>query len=227
MEFNWTTIGIFVAVWLVGYLLGLLESSIKNDKKEAKEKNASEGEELEEGVAPATASSEAKEFEPEVLAVFERMSGALKIRLDGEIIDYKSDLIPEQRARLLALVVSLRPWLEGTKAVNPSPPLPVEVKVAAEPKPAPKVDLELDTDADAASFSHLSMVEQINRVLQKKLEEHPLNKRGISLGSALDGGLLVKVGLNKYDNVEEVPEQEIQDIIHEAIAEWDAKVLPN
>ena len=68
MEFNWTTIGIFVAVWLVGYLLGLLEAAIKNDKKETEEKNAIEGEELEEGVASTTISSKAKEFEPEVLA---------------------------------------------------------------------------------------------------------------------------------------------------------------
>ena len=222
MEFNWASVGILVAVWLVGYLLGLLESAIKNDKKE-EERNAIQGEELEEGIA----SSEAKEFEPEVLTVFERMSGALKIRLDGEMIEYKSDITSEQRERLLALVVSLRPWLEGAKAVKPASPPPAEVKISAPPKPAPKVDLELDSKTADSSFNQLSMIEQIDYILQKKLERHMLSKRGIALGTALDGSILVKVGLDKYDAVEAVPEQEIQDIIREAIAAWNARALPS
>ena len=38
MEFDLKTIGLWVAIWLVGYVLGLLEAAIKNKGKEKREK---------------------------------------------------------------------------------------------------------------------------------------------------------------------------------------------
>ncbi len=84
MEFNLTTLGILVAVWLVGYLLGLLEAAIKNRNKKVV---ASDIIDMPEEALPVPELTE-----PEILAIFQRISGALKLRLDGEIVNYKSDL---------------------------------------------------------------------------------------------------------------------------------------
>ncbi len=225
MEMNWTTIGILIAVWVVGYLLGLLESAIKNDsKKERDDVNLREGEELAEGETPSA--FEREDLEPEVLTIFKRVSGALKLRLDGEMVEYKSDLTVEERERLLSLIISLRPWVDGAKTASSSAPLPADAKIPVVAKPVPKVNLELDPDLEKASLENLSMLEQIDRVLQKKLNGHPLEQRSISLGAAPDGGLLVKVGFDEYESIDKIPEQAIQDIIREASAEWEARVTP-
>ncbi|MBT3713802.1 MAG: hypothetical protein HOG15_10670 [Anaerolineae bacterium] len=228
MEFNWTTVGVLIAVWVVGYLLGLLEAAMKtsNKKERLDEDLTSLADDGSEAVA-----SQVRVLEPEVLAVFERLSGALKLRIDGEIVEYKSDISTEQQKRLINLVVSLRPWIEGTTKEEKTTPLPADAKISTlqESKylgEEPEVPIEIDPELENVAFANLSMVEQIDRVLQKKLQGHPLEKRGIALRSALDGSLLVRVGLEEYEWIDEIPDQPIQDIIREAIAEWEAKATP-
>ncbi len=226
MELNPTTLGILVAVWIVGYLLGLLESAIKNDRKAKKDnqeeipppENAAKAEPPESPLTPDI-------LEPEVLTVYQRISGALKLRIDGETIEYSADINEGQRKKLLALVVALRPWLETKTEENapkehPAPPLKPPTKPAPPPA-APAVGAGIDIKT-----SGLSIVDQIDRILQAKLENSPLNKRGIRLRSSLGGGLLILVGLDEYEWVDDIPEQEIQDVIREAIAEWEEKATP-
>ena len=231
MEFNWTTIGILVVVWLVGYLLGLLESAIKSDMRKGKEEKAKIPKEAELEVTDVPREVEEKIIEPEILTVFERISGALKLRLDGEMVEYTSDLTPEQRDRLLKVVVSLRPWLDGLK--KPTQTAPLSAKTSAPTIPAssakfnkpstPLVKTKEEIKAEIAkkSYSDLSMVEQIDRILRKKLENSPLGKRGIRMRSSLSGGLLIEVGLAEYEWIEDIPEEAIQDIIRASIAEWE------
>jgi len=224
MEFNLTTLGILVAVWLVGYLLGLLEAAIKNrNKKSKKDVNIARVD----GQDEDNILSAPKVLEPEVLAMFERVSGALKLRLDGEIVNYKSDLTAEQRERLLNLVVTLRPWLDTQKRAKPLAPLLADAKIQTTPRPAARAEVDLDVELVESDYSKLSMVEQIDRILHKKLEGHPLAQRGIQLRTASNGGLLVQVGLDEYEWIDEIPEQPIQEIIREAIAEWEENATTN
>ncbi len=229
MEFNWTTIGVLIAVWVVGYLLGLLEAAIKNSNKE---------EEVKEGTASPTGDGdeadrlEPRVLEPEALAIFERLSGALKLRIDGEIVEYRSEISAEQQKRLINLIVSLRPWVEGTTKEEKTTPLPEDAKISTlqESKylgDEAEVPIEIDPELENVAFANLSMVEQIDRVLQKKLQGHPLEKRGIALRSALNGSLLVQVGIDEYEWIDDIPDQPIQDIIREAIAEWEEKATPS
>ncbi len=221
MEFNLTTLGILVAVWVVGYLLGLLEAAIKNgDKQEKKDDDVVLNEDGEEVEIDALAS----DLEPEILAIYERISGALKLRLDGEIIEYKSDITAEQRGRLLNLVVSLRPWLDGTKVEAPLAPLPAGAKIPTTP---PDKEVEVSEVAQQMEYANLSMVEQIDRVLQGKLDGHPLEQRGIQLRASVSGGLLFQIGLVEYEWIEDIPDQPIQEIIREAIAEWEENATAN
>ena len=240
MEITPITIGILVAVWVVGYLLGLAEAAIKNDNKEKKKS---------EDIAPIEGNSDDEvtelspssknTLEPEVLAIFERISGALKLRLDGEMVEYKSDLTAEQHDRLLKLVVSLRPWLETKKEKDSLAPLPQDAKISTMPASLVKAATELrknEEGNDAAEnydgdgglgYANLSMVEQINRILQKKLSQSHLDKHGIQLGASISGSLLIQIGVKEYEWIDEIPEKEVQDIIREAIAEWEENTTPN
>ena len=242
MEFTPTTIGILVAIWVVGYLLGLGEAAIKNDNKEKKKGEFSVPiEEGSDGEVTELASLSQNALESEALAIFERISGALKLRLDGEMVEYKSDLTAEQHDRLLKLVVSLRPWLETKKEKDSLAPLPQDAKISTMPASLvqttiksgkgdeEKEDAEIyEDDGDGGlGYASLSMVEQINRILQKKLSRSHLDKRGIQLGASVSGSLLIQIGIEEYEWIDEVPEKEVQDIIRESIAEWEKNATPD
>ena len=222
MDFNIKTFGLWALIWLVGYGLGLLEAKIKNDNKERREKAVSDtimNEALPHPSPPAPP-------ENELLSVFERVSGVLKLRIDGEMVEYQSDLDAEKRARLLKIVVALRPWLEKSpeKAVSPAPVVAQKPVLATPPPPVKSVEkplTEVEQNLEKITTSKLSMVEQIDKILQRKLAGHPLEKEKIYLRTALNGTLLILIGTREYEWIDDIPEQPIQDIIREAIAEWE------
>ncbi|MEA3350252.1 MAG: hypothetical protein U9Q82_06500 [Chloroflexota bacterium] len=68
-----------------------------------------------------------------------------------------------------------------------------------------------------------SIVAQIDAVLQEKLETSPLEDKGICLTETLKGGMAVMVGLDKYEDIESVPDDEIIALIRSAVSEWEAR----
>jgi hypothetical protein len=68
----------------------------------------------------------------------------------------------------------------------------------------------------------LSMVEQIDGILQRKLAETSGGPRGVRLVEGSDGSLRVFVGVLSYA-YEDVPDDEVKRMIREAVAEWEAK----
>ncbi len=93
------------------------------------------------------------------------------------------------------------------------------------PTPAPVTPpaLAIKDDKPAAP---LSMVAQIDEILQTKLATTTYAGRGIRLQESPEGGVTVLVGIHKYAGVGEVPDAEIQAIIRLAIAEWEKKYTP-
>jgi hypothetical protein len=90
------------------------------------------------------------------------------------------------------------------------------------PKPATPVP---DDDNDRAAES-LSIVGQINSVLQARLVGTPLADKGIRLQESLEGGVTVWVGISKFEGVDAVPDNEIKAVIRAAITEWENKYTP-
>jgi len=221
MEFNWITIGILVAVWLVGYLLGLLEAAIKNSGDKPKEETSPASSPELEGDENIPEAPEV--IEPEVLAIFERLSGALKLRLDGQLIEYPDDTNEEERQKLLGLIRKLRPWVEA-KEEKPNP-LTADEKITASPTISPlTTENKVNEAHKELTFQKMSMREQVDSILQKKLEDHPLESRGIRLGTSESGGLLFQIGLDEYEWLEDIPDLPVQEIIRKAIAEWEERV---
>lgn len=221
MEFNWATIGVLVAVWLIGYLLGLLEASFKESAKQDPLDNETPARKKENGENDSRVKEAAPPLETEVVAIYERISGAFKVRLDGKMIEYADNLKPEERERLLSILVKMRPWVEKPKEAEPHSvgqdigTAPTAIKLGKSEK--------VEEALAEMAFRDLSMREQIDYLLQKKLEGHPLAGRGICLGSSPSGGVVFQIGLEKYEWLDEIPDPAIREIIQAAITEWEEK----
>ncbi|HMZ08022.1 MAG TPA: hypothetical protein PK078_10420 [Anaerolineales bacterium] len=163
--------------------------------------------------------------------------GLLRLKKEGNRIIVDLDGIPlteytsaERKKRLIELISYLRPWVDGAQS-QPPPQTTAEALLTPEPPPAVKpiepFVTRVKKEANAATeFKLLSMVQQIDTVLQKRLAGTPLEKAGIRLQDSPQGGLEVYIGVQKYDAIEDVPDANIKSIIREAIAEWEKKHVP-
>lgn len=216
-------IGLWVLIWLIGYGLGLFEGWAK--LKMLKEK------------PPEVIQSPPQLIEENyTLAIFEE-GNALKLKMDGSKLESRAQMSEGQRKRLVSLVVGLRPWLEGGKTQSTPTPAPITAPVVQKPAdaPAPKVSasnppsqpLIVERSQEEIEYASLSMVQQINWLLQKNLEGHPLKAKRIRLQGALTGGVEFYVGSQCYEFIDEIADPEIQQVIKQAIAEWENKSTPS
>lgn len=67
----------------------------------------------------------------------------------------------------------------------------------------------------------LSVVDEVNEILQRKLHGSPLAGKGIHLMENHHKEIRFWVGLNSYNDVEEIPDSEVRQIIDEAVREWE------
>ena len=87
-----------------------------------------------------------------------------------------------------------------------------------ESKPEPESELD---EEDEPKAKILSVVDEVNNILQKKLHGSPLAGKGIHLMENHNREIRFWVGLNSYNDAEEIPEEEIRQIIDESVREWE------
>jgi hypothetical protein len=159
----------------------------------------------------------APEGSVEILRVWRTAEGQVRLGMDDQALENANALSAEQRRRLVKLVIDLRPWLEASSegipareaAVQPAAPAAKEVKKPEE-KPAVPPPVVIKT-----------IVQQIDEVLQAKLEGTPLKGRDIELTDGPLGAVIVRIGLNKYDGIDAVPEPEVKALIRQAVSDWE------
>lgn len=97
--------------------------------------------------------------------------------------------------------------------------------VVAGRRPAGLFDIiSLALDADVPKFEYpKSLAAQVDEILQVKLEDHPLKNKAIRLLELPGQGMVVMVGLEKYPEIDAVPDEEIRFLIRESVAEWSSK----
>lgn len=242
MEFNWSIAG-WIAALLFVYIFGLVEGRSKGYKK----RKAEEEQEKRSQPPPEPETVTVTVDDPGILRI-KNENGAFALDLDGNRIN-PSSLLPEQRKRLIEILNIMRPWLEGKPVSAPAatskPPAfqpPSTPSIQAQPKPAPvqpaspppppaasqprtaKPTVIPVEDRPAAPAN--SIVTQIDTILQARLEGTPLDGRGIFLTQSSEGGVIVYVGLTRYNGIDEVPDAEIKAAIRDAIAEWENKYTP-
>jgi hypothetical protein len=246
MEFSLLVlIGISVAAMFFGYFFGLSEGRGQGYKKRQKEEASNPAVQMT-LPPPSPPNAPPMPVVPAQAAGKSLLNLSLDARerpcldLDGQPVD-TTQMEPQQRKRLIDLIVLMRPWIEaGPVAKQAAPPAPAESpsrsKVRAAPAPrapaaaAAALDLRsaaaIDTPAAPAVPAPTTMVGQIDSILQIRLVGTPYASRGVRLVESAEGGAMVVVGNDHYEGVAEVPDPEVQAIIRAAIAEWENRFTP-
>jgi hypothetical protein len=244
MEFPWSILA-WIAALIFVYVFGLYEGRGQGYKK----RKAEEEQEKKDQPASVSQIKTVTVDDPGLLRI-KNENGSIALDLDGARVNPAS-LSADQRKRLIDMLSIMRPWLEGrpvpasapatpsqptsisdrleTFAGTPtqSKPAPVQPTPPSQPL-APLTTPRPSTIAkeDRPSAPANSIVSQIDSVLQARLEGTPLGERGIFLTQSPEGGVIVYVGLTRYNGVDEVPDPEIKAAIRAAISEWEDRYTP-
>lgn len=230
--------GLGLVILLIGFFIGYVDSNIRSVKKiDAAETKANVARaEAEQKLAAAEAlkaSVPASVDDPGLLRL-KNKNGAPSLEMDGVVLNVKN-ISAEQKKRLIELVTVMRPWVEGgrtpaaiSQPAAPSPSGTMQTPSApASPREVFSRPLQpLKKPETDKQISSLSIVQQIDSVLQERLLDTPLEKSGIRLQESPQGGVEVYVGLQKFDSIDEVPDETVKKIIRAAIAEWEEKYTP-
>jgi hypothetical protein len=162
------------------------------------------------------------------------------IEMDGKVYHSYLDLNEEQQKLLANLVNGATTWVakdpqeRGSSELAPDNHPPAELNyhhdspvwsvkpVSMNPVNALFSALSVENQ-QALPRNLLSLAEQIDEILQEKIRHTQLAHRGIRLVTGMDNSLVVWVGLNKYENLENVAEAEIRTAIQEAVQEWEKR----
>jgi len=166
---------------------------------------------------PAADQTPAPKGAVEVLRVWRGGDGKLHLGMDGQQLDNPAALSSEGRRRLVKLVIDLRPWLEATSEAAPGREAAVQ-PVATAPREAKKSE---EKSAAPTPVALKTIVQQIDEVLQAKLERTALKDRDIELIDGDLGAVIVRIGLDKYAGIDAVPDAEIKALIRQAVVEWE------
>jgi hypothetical protein len=254
MEFSPTPvfyvfIGLMIGM-VIGWAMGFFDSNTRTSKKiEAAESKMKEAErkiaEAEQNLQP----SQTRQSDPSLLSL-KKKDGRFTLEMDGVLVT--DGLSTDRRKRLIELLTVFRLWLDGgpsspaaSQPAAPIPasrppvfdpaqgaishPVPVSLRNAPPPVPVPvtlQSLVQTKKPEPEKNIASLSIVQQIDTVLQERLLNSPLAKRGIRLQESIQGGVEVYVGLNKFLAVDDVPDEEIRTAIRAAIAEWEKKYTP-
>ncbi|NOH01480.1 MAG: hypothetical protein HND47_05640 [Chloroflexi bacterium] len=161
------------------------------------------------------------------------------IELDGVPLS-TATFTADKKKRLVELISLFRPFLDApvqapqpAQPTNFPPTVPPAAPVTPPTPPAPGSSL-LGVSAPGQpakkdpekEFKLLSIVQQIDTVLQKRMEGTPLEGQGIRLTDSPAGAVEVYIGLQKFDSIDEVPDEAVKKAIRAAIAEWEQKYVP-
>ena len=221
-----TLVGIALAAMFFGYFFGLFEGRGQGYRKRKKEEPVDR-----QVPPPDPAASEATPKSVQSQALLEldlNEAGHPRLRIDGGEVD--AQRVPtEQRRRLIELMVMLKPWVDpgGATASTPTRVERASQVPAGRGRASAETVAAMPTPpAPAVADSQMSLVAQIDGILQARLAGTPLEARAIRLAETLHGGATVFVGSTQYEGVDQVSDPEIQSAIRAAIAEWENKYTP-
>jgi len=157
----------------------------------------------------------------------------LVVEMDGVLHRQESDLHADQKQKLITLVSELQTWIgASTAAAAVVPPQPAKSEPAIEKTGDEQEGTNLNplkifgaalqpqkkTEADEIDQS---IVSQIDQILQTRLEGTNLEDRGIRLVEGPDQGMVIEIGLDKYTEIDAVPDAQVRQLIRLSVADWE------
>ena len=224
--------GIFTLIlgYVIGNFLPMLKqkstSQIDNDTNMEVDANPMDTQTEAERAVPATAT-------PGLLDVAHlwrhEESKQMVAQIENQYINHGDDLTSDQHALLSLALLDLGDWVGLESRMQAVEDLQVENENELEDKTAPAFFSPIDMLKKAVTsdvflpLAETSLAEQIDPILQSLLDESPLRGRGISLMDIEGRGMVVNVGLDMYDAVGDVPDEEIRTLIQKAVAVWERR----
>lgn len=237
ISFNPTPVFYVIVGLLIGMVIGWLIGFFDSNGRSAKKIQASEAQaesaiaeanskisQAEQRIALAGRTSQNTQDDPGLLRV-KNDKGRITLEMDGAFI--VPPLPADKRKRLIELVSVFRSYLEtgqlSQATLQPSAP----IQTAPGPGSAQPGETQPNQTTEPEKItSTLSIVGQIDSVLQKRLMNSPLFKRGIRLQDSIRGGVDVYIGSQKYNSIDDVPDESVKSEIRAAIAEWENRFTP-
>ncbi len=133
-----------------------------------------------------------------------------------EWVGEASQLTLVQRTRLEKNLAEAQQWL-GVET-KPAPVAPPKIKEVVTSEVTPPV---LPPKNAEKHKRQLSIVEQVDEVLQDLLEGSPLEARKIRLTEMPDKGVTVWVENEHFDGIDAVPDAEVKGMIQQAVRKWE------
>jgi hypothetical protein len=232
---------LIIVAAIAGYVLGIVDSRLT----QAAQKK------LAEASKPAEETPKDENIAGEHTVLKVTVDPAIKwhLELDGSRLEDPNVMNPEQRQRLVNVVVQMRPWIDGKlapamvpapepvssrSAPEPPPLKPLTASPAAQihipPPPPPKIDalhglrtLLKNEVKSPDKIKGVSIVAMVDDVLQAKIPGTPFSGKGIRLEEGSLGEVIVYVGASRYSGIDAVPDPEVQALIRSAIADWEKR----
>lgn len=130
--------------------------------------------------------------------------------LNGTYVD--KDKLPQEILNIITV------QQEATSTPEPQTPIQPQYPIEDALVP-PEIEAEEEGEPEVRM---LSVVDEVNDILQKKLHGSPLAGKGILLMENHNQEIRFWVGLDSYNDVEEIPDSEVRNIIDESVREWEA-----
>ena len=219
-----TVLIVAVVCVAVGFLVGILVNTLKGDREtpEAPAKTVTQP------PAPTTTQVEIARF------FRDRPGEPILVEMEGKTYGNSLELDTPQREILEDLVIEVRNFLGqlsvfsnagsdssgygGASYMESKPAFSTPVYAPASPA------LVLDQPAPAAApVQAKSIVGQIDDILQEKLSRTKHANEGIRLSESPTKGAVVMIGRTAYPGIDEIPDEEVKELIRQSVAEWETR----
>lgn len=157
----------------------------------------------------------------------------LVVEMNGVSHRQENDLHADQKRLLVNLIRELQSWIGSSTTAAAESAAHADIPKAAHPqadevKKSPGLNplkvfsesLQPMKKSDADELDQ-SIVSQIDKILQTKMEGTHLEDQGVRLVEGPDQGMVIEIGLDKYTEIETVPDEQIRNLIRVSVAEWE------
>ena len=165
----------------------------------------------------------------EILKVWhEDKSGKLKVDFNNRPYEQAIELSSKDRYKFQQILLQLNTWFGPETSSNLEASNEVsEVDSSEEEEtrvsynPLLMLRDAIKADVPKIPLQDVNIVAQIDEILQERLQKAGYENAATRMMDLPGQGMVVMIGLEKYIEIEDIPDHEIRTLIHESVREWE------